>query len=109
MADRPTLDGFHPRRPNTRYVGGGMGFNNPEAAEYGAPILKPAQDQSFNKDVFQVPTSALSTEQQGDLNTHRGLTRSEVEDSLRSIDEPEVQEKPRREKKPKKDEVILSE
>ena len=40
MADRPTVDGFYPRRPNTRgeniISGGGMGFNEPQAPHHHA-------------------------------------------------------------------------
>lgn len=82
MSNKPTLDGFHPRRPNTRAEFGGMGFNDP-APSYGQrpAMLRPSPQASVKKDTFQVPTTEAPKADQ-----HHGLSRSELEDSLRSID-----------------------
>ncbi len=90
MADKPTLDGFHARRPNTRaQVTGGMGFNDEEVQikvnRHAPTVLRPSVPETSKaapKEAFQVPTG-LS---QGQASTG-GVHRSELEQSLRSIDD----------------------
>ena len=68
MADKPTVDGFYPRRPNTRgdniSSGGGMGFNEPQSPHYRAPskgpqVLRasnqPPQRTVQQKDTYRMP------------------------------------------------------
>lgn len=104
MADRPTVDGFYPRRPNTRgeniTSGGGMGFNEPQSPHYRTPqkspqTLRPAMPvrNVQQKDTYHVPLAPAA--QQNAASRHQpsqpGLYRSELEESLRQIDqEPEA-------------------
>lgn len=87
MKDKPTLDGFHPRRPNTRSEFGGMGFNAQNPPKHGQQpqVLRPSAQASIKKNTFQVPVTEAPK-----ADTHHGLSRSELEDSLRSIDNSEV-------------------
>ena len=106
MADKHGLDGFYPRRPNTRSDVGGMGFDSESDRqphrEQVPPVLRASEAVPDHKDVFNVPTAAPRPVH------HTGLTRSELEDSLRSIDtdnaaiEPQQQRGPKG-KKPKKE------
>lgn len=98
MADRPTLDGFYPRRPNARGVavngGGGMGFNEPESSHYrpvskGVQMLRPVVSAPTPKDTYRVPYAkenqpALALAAQP---LQPGVHRSELEESLRDIDQ----------------------
>lgn len=105
MTGKPGLDGFYPRRPNTRNEIGGMGFNNEEKIEvkqrHQQPlVLQPSSQASIKRDTFQVPTPQA----QQASPTPSGLTRSELEDSLRSIDNEdtgEPQPKHRRQRREK--------
>lgn len=103
MADKPTLDGFHPRRPNTRGEFGGMGFNSPSEPSHRGQqptMLRPSPQASIKKDTFQVPTAEAPK-----IDEHHGLSRSELEDSLRSIDDEDAVQpsEPSRGKKPRKE------
>ncbi len=90
MADKPTLDGFYPRRPNTRVQVGGMGFNGPTPVKvnrHAPPVLKPAHPATKEqKATFTVPHPAHRAPQQASTGD-TGLSRSELEESLREIDE----------------------
>lgn len=124
MADRPTVDGFYPRRPNTRgeniSSGGGMGFNEPATPHYrpvshNPQVLRPSVPvqgaPQKDRDTFRVPGMVAPSQaatpvayQSGQV----GLHRSELEDSLRQIDEdtpetPFEQPRKRRRNKGKKE------
>lgn len=94
MKEKPGLDGFYPRRPSTvRTEVGGMGFNEEEqkVPVRRAPVLQPSPQAAVKRDTFQVPTPAAQAAPrltpQPAATATTGLTRSELEDSLRSIDE----------------------
>jgi len=99
MTSKPGLDGFYPRRPNTRSEVGGMGFNDEEKESAHKPsVLQPSPQASIKRDTFQTPV--LHSKQVAPQGPAVGLTHSELEDSLRSIDEedatPSKPEKTRR-------------
>ena len=123
MADRPTVDGFYPRRPNTRgeniISGGGMGFNEPQAPHHhamqkGPQTLRPSTPvrNMQHKDTYHVPLApaAQQMDTTGHQPTQPGLYRSELEESLRQIDqEPEVTpDKPHKRRRKKGDKAPLS-
>lgn len=123
MADRPTVDGFYPRRPNTRgeniISGGGMGFNEPQAPHHhamqkGPQALRPSTPvrNMQHKDTYHVPLApaAQQMDTTGHQPTQPGLYRSELEESLRQIDqEPEVTpDKPHKRRRKKGDKAPLS-
>ena len=88
MAKKPSLDGFYPRRPNTRSQVGGLGFEPRGAVtegNEGAPVLRPSDQASVkrNNSDFTVPGPSAVNQATAQV----GLSRSELEDSLRGIDE----------------------
>ena len=112
MADKQTVDGFHPRRPNTRgdnfSNGGGIGFNQPQTlrtrAAAPAPHVLRSSGQSNvagaqPRDTFRVPgaygapqvKNAVAPVQSGQT----GLQRPELEESLRQIDQEEQADQPK--------------
>lgn len=94
MKEKPGLDGFYPRRPGTvRTEVGGMGFNNEEqdTTFKRVPILQPSPQAAIKRETFQVPTSTPQAQSITRISPQptaaTGLTRTELEESLRSIDE----------------------
>jgi len=112
MADKPTVDGFYPRRPNTRgdniSSGGGMGFNEPQSPHYRAPskgpqVLRasnqPPQRTVQQKDTYRMPGEPTAPHGVAPnyQSAQTGLYRSELEESLQQIDQDEpsgIPEKP---------------
>lgn len=125
MADRPTVDGFYPRRPNTRGENiistGGMGFNDPQPLHFrqGAKSPQALRPSGYGqparqKDTFQVPgaSSAMQAAAPTFQSGQTGLHRSELEQSLRQIDQEEPdtppEELPRKRRRKKGDKAPLT-
>lgn len=103
MADKPTVDGFYPRRPNTRgenLSSGGMGFNEAEQ-QRPRPVFQnpgalrpsmPLDGGARQKDTYRVPGVAATAQPLPPLAQAEttGLRRSELEDSLRQIDQDDT-------------------
>lgn len=92
MSKKPSLDGFYPRRPNTRSQVGQIGFNSAQGtpSRNDNPLaLRPSHQASVQRnvnDTFTVPHPGGVDEHMGQT----GLSRSELEESLRGIDEEEA-------------------
>lgn len=92
MSKKPSLDGFYPRRPNTRSQVGQIGFsgNQDTPSRSDSPlVLRPSHQASVQRnvnDTFTVPHPGGVDEHMGQT----GLSRSELEESLRGIDEEEA-------------------
>lgn len=92
MKEKPGLDGFYPRRPSTvRTELGGMGFNSEEQSVpvKRVPALQPSPQAPTKRETFQMPAQAAQTTPRlaPQPAAGTGLSRLELEDSLRSIDE----------------------
>lgn len=112
MAEKPNLDGFYPRRPNTRgenAAGGGIGFNG-EGLSYGRqqPIGAMGRPQPrpvlgsqplARPDTYSVPSPSAQlgirpNAATGSAALPLGLTRPELEESLRQIDQQKYDPSP---------------
>lgn len=99
MADKPRVDGFYPRRPNTRGDSSAMGFDGrdkPSSSPFRQstglePVSRP---RPAPKDTFRVP-SAVRPDNDANTNNFSGLIRPEIEESLKSIDEDQAAIEPK--------------